>query len=88
MCYSKGKWVQTEGVVFPVREVRPWHRVPREAVPAPGSLEVSKGEAWDSGRCPCPQQGWHWMIFKIPPNPFWDAVKDSHPWQMRREMRL
>ncbi|RMC14542.1 hypothetical protein DUI87_09639 [Hirundo rustica rustica] len=28
--------------LFPVRGVRPWHRVPREAVAAPGSLEVSK----------------------------------------------
>ncbi|GAB0202789.1 mitochondrial enolase superfamily member 1 [Grus japonensis] len=27
---------------FPVRVVRPWHRLPREAVDAPGSLEVFK----------------------------------------------
>ena len=27
---------------FPVRVVRPWHRVPRAAVAAPGSLAVSK----------------------------------------------
>ena len=27
---------------FPVRVGRPWHRVPREAVAAPGSLAVSK----------------------------------------------
>ena len=28
--------------LFPVRVGRPWHRVPREAVAAPGSLEVFK----------------------------------------------
>ena len=27
---------------FPVRMVRHWHRLPREAVDAPGSLEVFK----------------------------------------------
>ena len=27
---------------FPVRVLRPWHRLPREAVAAPGSLEVFK----------------------------------------------
>ena len=27
---------------LPVREVMPWHRAPREAVAAPGSLAVSK----------------------------------------------
>jgi len=46
------------------RVVRPWHRLPREAVAAP-SLAVFKarldgllkGATWSSGRCPCPQQG-------------------------------
>ena len=36
---------------FPVRVGRPWHRVPRKAVAAPGSLEVSKARldrAWSS----------------------------------------
>ena len=27
---------------FPVRVLRPWHRLPREAVAAPGSLAVFK----------------------------------------------
>ena len=37
--------------MFPGRVGRPWHRVPREAVAAPGSLEVSKARldrAWSS----------------------------------------
>ena len=52
--------------LFPVRVRRPWHRVPREAVAAPGSLEVSKarldiglGAPWDSRNCPCPWQSWN-----------------------------
>ena len=37
--------------LFPVRAVRLWHRVPREAVAVPGSLEVSKARldrAWNN----------------------------------------
>ena len=34
---------------FPVRVVRPWHRLPREAVAAPGSLEVSKAGVEEPG---------------------------------------
>lgn len=34
-----------DGSFFPVRVLRPWHRFPRQAVPAP-SLEVSKDGAW------------------------------------------
>ena len=36
---------------FAVRELRPWHRVPRAAVAASGSLEVSKARldrAWSN----------------------------------------
>ena len=46
-----------------LREVRPWHRVSREAVAAPGSLEVSKARldgTWSNlvcGKCSCPWQG-------------------------------
>ena len=37
--------------LFSVRVVRPWHRVPREALAAPGSLEVSSARldrAWSN----------------------------------------
>ncbi|NWT57224.1 PLXA2 protein, partial [Erythrocercus mccallii] len=36
--------------LFPVRVGRPWHRVPREAVAAPGSLEVSEAGLEHPGR--------------------------------------
>jgi len=46
-----------------VRAVRPWPRLPREAVAAP-SLPVLKAKldggfeaTWSGGRCPCPWQG-------------------------------
>ena len=41
---EKGKfgW-DMEMELFPVRVVRPWHRVPREAVATPGSLEAGQG---------------------------------------------
>ncbi|CAN8186300.1 unnamed protein product, partial [Coccothraustes coccothraustes] len=59
------------------RNVRPWHRVPREAVAAP-SLEVPKARldrAWstlDSGRCPahgrrCSEIGF--KVFSSPNHP-------------------
>ena len=45
---------------FTVRVVRPWNRLPREAVDAP-SLEVLKarldGALGNLGECPCPWQG-------------------------------
>jgi len=47
---------------FPVRVVRPWPRLPREAVAAP-SLAGFKarlsglGAPWAGGRGPCPWQG-------------------------------
>ena len=47
---------------FPVRVLRPWHRVPREAVVAPflAVFEVrleGLGASCSSGRCPCLWQG-------------------------------
>ena len=59
---------------FTMGVVRPWPRLPREAVATP-SLAVLKARLDGalrnliSGRCPCPwQRGWNWMIFKIPSN--------------------
>ena len=58
-------WEENEGV-------RPWHRVPRAAVAAPGSLEVSKASLEESGiveGVPAHGRGWNEMIFKVPSNP-------------------
>ena len=35
-------WALLEATVGKMRVVRPWHRLPREAVAAPGSLAVFK----------------------------------------------
>jgi len=60
---------------FTMGVVRPWPRLPREAVATP-SLAVLKARLDGalrnliSGRCPCPwQRGWNWMIYKILSNP-------------------
>jgi len=52
---------------FTLRVVRPWPRLPREAVAAP-SLQCSRpgwtglGAPWAGGRLPCPwQRGWNWV---------------------------
>jgi len=58
-----------------MRVVRPWHRLPREAVAAP-SLAVFKGRldralsnlVWWKVSLPM-AGGWNWMIFKAPSNP-------------------
>ena len=55
--------------------VRPWHRLPREAVDAP-SLEVFKARldgalgslVWWEVSLPM-AGGWHWVVFKVPSNP-------------------
>jgi len=60
---------------FILMVVRPWHKLPREAVAAP-SLAVLKARldgalsnlVW--WKCPCPWQGgWNQMTFKVPSNP-------------------
>jgi len=65
---------------FPIRVVRPWHRLPREAVAAP-SLAVFKARldgalsnlVW--WRCPCSWQGgWNELIFKVPSNPYHSMI--------------
>ena len=53
---------------FTVRVVRPWHRLPREAVAAP-SLEVFKARLDGALSNPPWQGGWNEMIFKVPSNP-------------------
>ena len=61
--------------LFPGRVGRPWHRVPRAAVAAPGSLAVSKarldraGSSLGQWKVSLPWQGWHWMGFEVPSNP-------------------
>ena len=48
--WDKVRWDIWKGL-FPVKVGRAWHRVPREAVAAPGSLEVSKARldgAWSN----------------------------------------
>jgi len=56
---------------FTWRVVRPWHRLPREAVDAP-SLAAFKarldGATWSCGRCPCPWQGTgtRWSVKCLP----------------------
>ena len=58
--------------LFPVRVGRPWHRVSREAVAAPGSLEVSKARLEHPGiveGVPVHGRGWHWMGFNDPSSP-------------------
>ena len=47
--------------LFPMREVRPWHRLSRAAVAAPSlkALEakwMELGATWERGRCSCPWQ--------------------------------
>ena len=65
-----------EEEILPVRVLRPWHGVPRAAVAAPGSLEVSKGRldrAWSSlgqWKVSLPMaEGWNEMFFKVPSSP-------------------
>jgi len=60
---------------FPVRVVRPWPRLPREAVAAP-SLEGFKARldgalsslGWWKGSL-LMAGGWNWMVYKVPSNP-------------------
>lgn len=60
---------------FTVREMRHWHRLPREAVHAP-SLEVYKARldgalsslGWWDVSLPM-AGGWNQMVFKVPSNP-------------------
>lgn len=55
--------------------MRPWHRLPREAVDAP-SLEVLKARldgalgslVWWDVSLPM-AGGWDWVVFKVPSNP-------------------
>ena len=61
---------------LPCEDGQGWHRVPRAAVAAPGSLAVPKARldagaeaAWDSGSCPCHSRGWHWVVFEVHSNP-------------------
>ena len=57
-----------------MRVVRHWNRLPSKAVDAP-SLEALKARldgavsSLGYGRCPCLQQGWDWVSFKVPSNP-------------------
>ena len=58
--------------LFPVRVGRAgteqqWLPLDPWQCPRPGWTGL--GAAWDSRRCPCPWQGWHWMILKVPSNP-------------------
>ena len=58
-----------------MRVLRPWHRVPREAVAAPGSLAVFKARldgalgklGWWRGSLP--MAGWHWVGCEVPSHP-------------------
>jgi len=60
---------------FTMGVVRPWHRLPREAVAAP-SLEVFKARldgalsnlVWWKGSLPMAGV-WNWMIYKVTSNP-------------------
>jgi len=60
---------------FPMRVVRLWPRLPREAVAAP-SLAVLKARldgalstlVWWKGSLPM-ARAWNWMVCKIPSNP-------------------
>ena len=60
---------------FTVRVLRPWHRLPREAVAAP-SLEVFRARldgalsnlGWWKGSPPVAGV-WNWMIYTVPSNP-------------------
>ena len=57
---------------LPARVLRPWHRVPREAVAAPGTLEVSKARLEQPGIVegdPAHGRGWDGVGFKVPSNP-------------------
>jgi len=58
-----------------LRVVRPWHRLPREAVDAP-TLDISKARldgafrnlGWWKGSLTM-ARGWNWMICKVPSSP-------------------
>jgi len=60
---------------FPMRAVRPWPRLPREAVAAP-SLAGFKARlngawstlGWGQGSLPI-AGGWNWVIYRVPSNP-------------------
>jgi len=60
---------------FPMRVVRPWHRLPREAVAAP-SLAGLKARldtalstlGWWKGSLPM-AGGWNWVSYKVPADP-------------------
>ena len=58
-----------------MRVVRPWPRLPREAVAAPSlagfkaRLDGALGTlGWWKGSLSM-AAGWNWVIFKVPPNP-------------------
>ena len=58
------EWMGSWAGIVPWQGGQGWHRVPRAAVAAPGSLAVPKarldpgaGAAWDSGSCPCHGRG-------------------------------
>jgi len=60
---------------FPMRVVRPWPRLPREAVAAPSlaGFKARLDRAWSSlgwwkGSLPR-AGGWNWVICKVPSNP-------------------
>jgi len=54
------------------REVRPWHRLPRDVTgcPIPGSAQVGWCPGLSSGGWhPAQGMGWSMTILKVPPNP-------------------
>jgi len=63
-----------------MRVVRPWHRLPREAVDSP-CLAVSKARLdgalssliWWKRSLPV-VGGCNWMIYKMPPNPNYSMI--------------
>jgi len=73
-----------EEEILPPRVVRPWPRLPREAVAAP-SLAVLKARldgawstlGWWKGSL-LRAGGWNWMSFKVPSNPNYSVILQTH----------